>query len=308
MIYQTIVYTYIDEIKGGVNMTITKTNPLTKYTNYLAEQGKSINTIKSYNHDIGLFFEYFKIEPGIINRDQIIEYKDYLLETRNNDAKTINRALSSLKSYNEFLVENGYQDEVTILFQDYRKVQKQLTSPTNTSNKEIINFMEKVKKNEPIRNYYIVRLILNTGLRVSEILSIELSDIDLKRKNLKIVGKGSKQRNIPLNDKAIEIIKMAIEDRKNYNYAFNVLNSPYLFLSNKSEKLRSSTIERIFNNYSNKITPHSLRHMFATDYLENGGDLRSLQMILGHGNLSTTAIYTHPTESSMRRNINNCSF
>ena len=91
MIYQTIVYTYIDEIKGGVNMTITKTNPLTKYTNYLAEQGKSQNTIKSYNHDIGLFFEYFKIKPGIINRDQIIEYKDYLLETRNNDAKTINQ-------------------------------------------------------------------------------------------------------------------------------------------------------------------------------------------------------------------------
>lgn len=308
MIYQTIVYTYIDEIKGGVNMTITKTNPLTQYINHLAEQGKSINTIKSYSHDIGLFFEYFNIELGIINRDQIIEYKDYLLETRNNDAKTINRALSSLKSYNEFLVENGYQDEVVILSQDYRKVQKQLTSPTNTNNKEIFSFMEKVKKNEPIRNYYIIRLILNTGLRISELLSIELSDIDLKRKNLKIVGKGSKQRNIPLNDKAIEIIKLVIEDRKNYRYAYEVLGSKYLFLSNKSEKLKGSTINRIFNNYSNKITPHSLRHMFATDYLENGGDLRSLQMILGHGNLSTTAIYTHPTESSMRRNINNCSF
>lgn len=290
------------------NATITKTNPLTQYTNYLAEQGKSKNTIKSYNHDISLFFEYFKIEPGVINRDQIIEYKEYLLKEKNVDAKTINRRLSALKSYNEFLVKMGYQESIVILFQDYRKVQKQLTSPTNTSNKEIINFMEKIKKNEPIRNYYIVRLILNTGLRVSEILSIELSDIDLKRKNLKIVGKGSKQRNIPLNDKAIEIIKMVIEDRKNYRYAFNVLNSPYLFLSNKSEKLRSSTIERIFNNYSNKITPHTLRHVFATDYLENGGDLRSLQMILGHGNLSTTAIYTHPTESSMRRNMNNCSF
>lgn len=295
-------------IMTNATITITKTNPLTKYTNYLAEQGKSINTIKSYNHDIGLFFEYFKIEPGIINRDQIIEYKDYLLETRNNDAKTINRALSSLKSYNEFLVENGYQDEVTILSQDYRKVQKQLTSPTNTNNKEIFSFMEKVKKNEPIRNYYIIRLILNTGLRISELLSIELDDINLKRKNLKIVGKGSKQRNIPLNDKAIDIIKLVIDDRKNYNYAYNVLNSKYLFLSNKGEKLRSSSIERIFNNYSNKITPHSLRHIFATDYLENGGDLRSLQMILGHGNLSTTAIYTHPTESSMRRNMNNCSF
>ena len=209
---------------------ITKTNPLTKYTNYLAEQGKSKNTIKSYNHDIGLFFEYFKIEPGIINRDQIIEYKDYLLETRNNDAKTINRALSSLKSYNEFLVEIGCQDEVIILSQDYRKVQKQLTSPTNTNNKEIFSFMEKVKKNEPIRNYYIIRLILNTGLRISELLNIELSDIDLKRKNLKIVGKGSKQRNIPLNDKAIEIIKLVIDDRKNYRYAYDSKLYTYFYM------------------------------------------------------------------------------
>ena len=151
-------------------------NYLTEYINHLAEQGKSINTIKSYSHDIGLFFEYFKIEPGIINRDQIIEYKEYLLKERNVDAKTINRRLSALKSYNEFLVKMGYQESIVILFQDYRKIQKQLTSPTNTSNKEIINFMEKIKKNEPIRNYYIVRLILNTGLRVSEILSIELSD------------------------------------------------------------------------------------------------------------------------------------
>lgn len=289
----------------NMNLVVNE-NYLTQYTNHLAEQGKSANTIKSYSHDIGLFFEYFKIEPGIINRDQIIEYKEYLLKEKNVDAKTINRRLSALKSYNEFLVKMGYQESIVILFQDYRKIQKQLTSPTNTSNKEIINFMEKIKKNEPIRNYYIVRLILNTGLRVSEILSIELSDIDLKRKNLKIVGKGSKQRNIPLNDKAIEIIKMAIEDRKNYNYAFNVLNSPYLFLSNKSEKLRSSTIEKIFNNYSNKITPHSLRHVFATNFLENGGNLKALQQILGHGSLSTTQIYLHPSQDDIRKSMNNC--
>lgn len=292
-------------------------NSLSEYTEHLKENNKSANTIKSYCKDVNLFFRYYNLNNSInnsintlptITREQIIQYKNYLLNEKNIDAKSINRALSSLKSYNEFLVEKKYQNEVVILFQDYCKIQKQLTSPTNTNIKEVIKFMEKIKKNEPVRNYYIVRLILNTGLRISEILNIELSNINLKKKNLKIVGKGAKQRNIPLNDNAIEIIKLAIEDRKKYNYAFNVLNSPYLFLSNKNEKLQNCTINRIFNKYSNKITPHSLRHMFATDYLENGGDLRSLQMILGHGNLSTTAIYTHPTESSMRRNMNNCSF
>lgn len=285
---------------------ITKTNPLTKYTNYLAEQGKSKNTIKSYNHDIGLFFEYFKIEPGIINRDQIIEYKDYLLETRNNDAKTINRALSSLKSYNEFLVKVKLQENLVVLSQDYIRIQKQLTSPTSTTKNEAIKFMEKIKNNECPRNYYIVGLLLNTGLRISEALNIELDNINFKKKNLKVIGKGSKQRIIPLNEIAIEIIKKTIDDRKNYRYAYEILGSKYLFLSNKAEKLESSSVERIFNKHSNVITCHSLRHVFATNFLENGGNLKALQQILGHGSLSTTQIYLHPSQDDIRKSMNNC--
>lgn len=292
-------------------------NPLTQYIQYLQQQNKSGNTIKSYCKDINLFFEYFNLNnsnttinttPPIITitRDQILQYKQYLQNTKNNNAKSINRALSSLKSYNEFLVLTHHQNEVVVLSIDYIKIQKQLVSPTNISTKDAIRFMEKVKKNEPIRNYYIVKLILNTGLRISEILSIELTDIFLNKNKLRVIGKGNKQREIPINDEAKEIIQQAIEDRKNYNYALNVLNSPYLFLSNKTDKLESCTIERIFNKYSNTITPHKLRHVFATNFLENGGDIRSLQQILGHGSLSTTSIYLHPTEASMRKSMNNC--
>lgn len=297
--------------------TTNTTNPLTQYIQHLQQQNKSDNTIKSYCKDINLFFEYFNLTninttinttPPIITitRDQILQYKQYLQNTKNNNAKSINRSLSSLKSYNEFLILQKYQENLVILSQDYIKIQKQLVSPTNTSTKDAIRFMEKVKKNEPIRNYYIVKLILNTGLRISEILSIELTDIFLNKNKLRVIGKGNKQREIPINDEAKEIIKQAIEDRKNYNYALNVLNSPYLFLSSKTDKLETCSIERIFNKYSNTITPHKLRHVFATNFLENGGDIRSLQQILGHSSLSTTSIYIHPTEASMRRSMNNC--
>ena len=301
----------------NVTTTTNTINPLTEYTTYLTSLNKADNTIKSYAHDISLFFEYFNINTSTITnittppmftltRDQIITYKGYLQNVKNNNAKSINRSLSSLKSYNEFLVLKGWQESLVVLSQDYVKIQKQLLSPTNVSTKEAIHFMEKVKKNEVVRNYHIVALLLNTGLRISEILGVKLIDIHLDKKKLVIIGKGSKQRIIPLNPEAINIIEKSIEDRKNYRYAVEVMNSPYLFLSNKGGKLQSCTIERIFNKYSNIITCHSLRHVFATNFLENKGDIRELQQILGHEVLSTTAIYTHPSESSLAKSMNNC--
>lgn len=289
------------------NLTINNLNNnssyLEQYINYMESQNKSTNTIKSYTKDITAFFKYFNTNPTTLTRNQITQYRDYLLNTKNIDAKSINRALSSLKSYNEFLVKQGHQDNLIVLSQDYIKIQKQLLSPTNTSKNEAIRFMEKVSKNEPVRNYYIVRLLLNTGLRISEALSIELDNINFKKEYLKIIGKGSKQRIIPLNKTAIEVIKLAIEDRKNYKYA---TNSSYLFVSNKGEKLESCTIERIFNKYSNVITPHVCRHIFATNFLENGGSLKELQQILGHSSLETTQIYLHPSKNDLKKNVNNC--
>jgi len=288
------------------NIVVNTTNPLTQYTTYLQEQGKSANTIKSYTYDIGIFFDYFKLQPTILLRDQIIQYKEYLQKVKNMNAKSINRALSSLKSYNEFLIREGYMENLVVMSMDYIKVQKQLISPTNVTIGEAIKFMNRIKQNEVVRNYHIVILFLNSGIRISELTNIKLTDIFLNKKKLIVFGKGSKQREIPLNDIAIEIIQDAIKNRENYGYALNVLNSPYLFLSKKSEKLDTGTIERIFNKYSNKITPHKLRHVWATNFLKNGGDLKAAQQILGHSSLSTTQIYLHPTQDDMRNSMNNC--
>ena len=282
-----------------MNKTTSKINSskyLTEYTNYMTEQNKSTNTINSYVKDINLFFKYFQLmvdDSPILSRDQIVKYKDYMLKVKNMNAKSINRGLSSLKSYNEFMIREGYMDNLVILSMDYIKVQKQLVSPTNITIGEAIKFMNRIKQNENIRNYHIVILFLNSGIRISELTNIKLTDIFLNKKKLRVFGKGSKQREIPLNDIAIEIIQDAIENRENYRYAMNVLNSQYLFLSKKSEKLDTGTIERIFNKYSNKITPHKLRHVWATNFLKNGGDLKSAQQILGHSSLAATQVYTH---------------
>lgn len=279
------------------------TNPLTEYASYLASQGKSANTIKSYSHDISLFFGYLSIESGVISRNQIVQYKEYLLNVRNNDAKSINRSLSSLKSYNEFLVKIGYQNNVVVLSMDYIKIQQEFSSPTNITPKEASIFLNKLKVNESFRNYAIATVIANSGLRISEILDIKIKGLTFKDNELTIIGKGNKQRTIIVNKTAIEIIQEYIINHRSKSKYANTCE--YLWISNKGGKLQTCTIERIFNKYSNKITPHQLRHSFATDILENQIlDVRQLQQQLGHKRLDTVMVYTHPTKQKMKSKLN----
>lgn len=315
-----LYYYYINERKkdkimnknaNTTNITNTNTiNPLIEYTNYLSSLNKAENTVKSYAKDIELFFDYFNINNNTttppmftLTRDQIITYKGYLQNVKNMNAKSINRMLSSLKSYNEFLVLKGWQDSLVVLSIDYIKVQKSFSSPTNVNLKEAIKFINKIKDNESYRNYAIVTLIANTGLRISEALSIKINGLTLDDNEITIIGKGSKQRIIIVNDTAIEVIKeYIINHRSKSNYADKC---EYLFISNKGGKLEPCTIERIFNNYSNKITPHQLRHCFATSALENGIlDIRQLQQQLGHAGLETMMVYTHPTKEKMKQKLN----
>ncbi len=287
---------------SNMNNINTESNYLTQYAQHLAEQNKANNTIKSYTKDIELFFKYFNLSPNIILRDQIKEYKDHLLMVKNNDAKSVNRSLSAIKSYNEFLVLKELQEDLVVLSIDYTKVQQSFSSPVNVSIPEVIKFLDKIKKSEPYRNYAIATLIVNTGLRVSEALNIKLNGLILKDDEMTIIGKGSKQRTIILNPKAIEVIKEYITNhRSKSKYA---KESEYLFVSNKREYVGTYTIERIFNKYSNKITPHQLRHCYASNTLENDIlNLRQLQQQLGHARLDTMQIYTHPTKEKMKSKL-----
>jgi integrase/recombinase XerD len=271
-----------------------------KFKSYLEVKGKSKNTIKHYTYDANVFLNF--INPNNINnninRENIVEYKSHL-QSKQLNAKTINGILSSLKSYNEFLISIGIQESIVILSQDYIKIQKSFTSPTNTNNNEVGKFIKKIES-EPYRNYAIVVALANTGLRISELLNLKLSDLkNLDKNEATIIGKGNKQRKIIVYPRAVEVIKEYIKNHRFGKYE----NSPYVFISNKAEKLHTATIQAIFNKYSSKITPHDLRHNFATYYLKETNDLIGLQEQLGHENLNTTRIYLHPSMEDRKSNM-----
>jgi len=219
-------------------------NLLTSFTQYLTEtKNNSPNTIKSYIHDLESYFKYHNIntnntnqsnqQPSPLTRPNILSYKHYLQHTKQTNAKTINRILSSLKSYNEFLILNhpNIQQSLIILSSDYIKIQRSSTSPTNITLKEAIKFMDKIKSSEPYRNYAIVTLIANTGLRISEALSIKINNLYLDDNEMTIIGKGNKQREIIINSTAIKVINEYITNhRYKYKYA---ATSEYLFVSSK---------------------------------------------------------------------------
>ena len=292
-----------------MNQTANKINSstyLTEYTNYMTEQNKSPNTINSYVKDINLFFEYFGLvvdESPILSRDQIVKYKDYMLKVKNMNAKSVNRGLSSLKSYNEFLIKYGYMENLVVLSIDHMKIQQSFTSPTNITKTEEKIFLSKLEKYEPYRNYAIATVISNVGLRISEVLDIKIDGLILGDNEIIIIGKGNKQRDIIINNKAVQVIKEYINNHRcKSNYADKC---EYLFISKKGSRLDTGTIERIFNKYSNKITPHSLRHRFSSSALEDGVlDIRQLQQQLGHARLDTVMVYTHPTKEKMKSKLN----
>ncbi len=263
------------------------------FINYLILKGLSPNTIKYYTYDVKSFFNSY----DKFNRNNILSYINN--DKRDINAKSRNRILSSLRKYNDFL-----NDKVCrIKQQDYITIQKTYTSPNTLNKDKALKFIDTIKRKESYRNYAIVMVIANTGLRISEVLSLRLNNIKLDVNEALIKGKGNKQREIILNNKTVEIIHNYINNYRNKSKYAN--KSPYLFVSNKGIKLATCTIQRIFNNYSDTITPHMLRHLFASNALENKIlDVRQLQQQLGHSKLETVLIYTHPSKDAMKFSMN----
>lgn len=144
-------------------------------------------------------------------------------------------------------------------------------------------------------------MLAYSGLRISEALDIKLSELNLKAKELIIKnGKGSKQRLVIINDKIINALKEYLKERENLINK----NSDYLFISRESEKVSRTRINHIFNNYSDKITPHILRHFFCSNALENGWSVHEVAAQAGHTNIQTTLVYTNPSREEMKRKSN----
>ena len=273
-----------------------------EFTQYLINLGKSKNTISSYITDIEQYFSQF----STITRANILKYRKQI---SNLASTTINRKLSSLKQYNEFLFHNGYIDTIHIIKADYINIQN-MGNPTSIPEKTILKFLERVENKDcayKSRNIAIIYLMANTGIRREECCNIKLRDIDFQNRKIDIIGKGAKDRKVMLNNTAIKVINNYLKDRALQKNS----DSEYLFLSERSNKLTKETINAIFNFYSTpkcKVNPHALRHNWCTTMLENGIlSIVEVKDQAGHSFLSTTEIYTHARQDKMLEKIKNFS-
>ncbi len=269
-----------------------------EYKSYLQYNNYSQKTIDSYISEIE---HYFSLYPTL-SRSNILSYTNQIKHLK---ASSFNHRLSSLKSFNEYLLDNKLTDSIYIIKRDFIKQQRN-GNPTKITNIQVEKFLNKIHERESahkIRNLAIGYLIANTGIRREECCNIELVDLDLDNAELIIRGKGNKERTIPLNNIAIEYLKPWLIKREEYTYK----NSPYLFISERADHMSTQSINDMFKQYAtpkNKINPHALRHNLASKLLEdNILDLVQLRDFLGHSNISTTNIYTGSRQCEIKRKM-----
>mgnify|MGYP006415055129 FL=1 len=272
-------------------------DPITRsFIDYLfIEKGLSQNSVKSYQSDLLHFMEWsiqaLKIPAKLTTSQDINKYIKYLFD-QDFKSSSVNRKISSIKAYFIFLKKKKYIDVIPTEDMPIPKQNKNL--PNSMSEKDVETLLSSInaKRDIEIRDKAMVELLYATGVRVSELINIKFSNIDMNRNVIRVLGKGSKERLITFGDQAHDAITKYLLIR-------GKSQSKELFLSNRGKILsRVSFWNRIKVyltrcNLKSNISPHTLRHAFATHLLNRGADLRSVQMLLGHSDLSTTQIYTH---------------
>lgn len=273
------------------------------YVDYLVlERRYSNNTVDSYKKEIINFKNYIKKDLLLITSSDIENYLKYL--SKNNlSEKTISHYITCLKEFYKFLQLNDLIDNNPLEFISSPKTPKNLPKVLT---KEEVNLLLSFNPNNSLefRNKAMIELLYDSGIRVSELVNIKLSDLDLINSTLKTMGKGSKERIIPIGEYACNVLEIYIN-----NYRNDILkkrNSDYLFPSKKENHITRNGFFIILKDIAKKVgikntlSPHTLRHSFATHMLDNGADLRSIQELLGHSNISTTQIYTHVSNKHLR--------
>ena len=269
------------------------------FKNYLElERNYSNNTSLSYVKDVTLFSDFIKKDLLLVDKKDIEKY----IRSLNKSSKTISHVISSLKSfYNYYMrmgnIKSNPTDEI-----DRPKIEKKI--PEFLTLEEVSSLLNFEVNNEfEARNKAILELLYSSGLRISELTSLELSNIDLDECLVRVMGKGSKERIVPLGDYAIDALKEYIYF---YRPMLNKNNSSYVFLNNRGGVLSRQFIFKVIKEECIKkgirknVSPHTLRHTFATHLLKNGADLRIIQELLGHENLKTTEVYTHVSNERLR--------
>ncbi len=282
-----------------------KINVINDFISYISKKNYSINTYTSYINDLYYFYIFIKKDLKKVTFEDVKDYLEHL-NLKKEKPSSVRRKISSLKSFYKFLYKNNYMDkkDYPLTKVAYPKMEKKLPKFIYYNDLlEIIN--ESTKDKDGVRDRLIIEMLYATGVRVSELINIKINDIDFNNRRIIVLGKGNKERIVYYGEYAEEVLKeyMKTHERKNHNY---------LFVNSKGGQLTDRGVRYIIDNIMSKlsvkthVTPHVLRHTFATDMLNNGCDIKVVQELLGHSSLKATEIYTHVTNEHLKKVYYEC--
>ena len=280
-------------------------DPIERFLYYLTvEKGLSLNTLEAYKRDIRKFNAYLE-ETGknITNfrRSDLVSFINNLRDSGNQSA-TLARNIAALRGLCKFMLMEGLIKEDPV---------ENLTTPKGCKRvpkilgiKDVSSLLKKPKGDKfSLRDQALLEIIYSSGLRASEVVNMKVGDINFEAGFITIQGKGSKERVIPVNETALKTLKRYIEELR--PVLLNKKTSPYLFLRKGGKPMTRQRLWQLIKIYSKelsiKISPHTLRHCFASHLLDGGADLRALQKMLGHTDISTTQIYTKVTPERLKK-------
>jgi integrase/recombinase XerC len=293
------------------NAVTTAINYEEAFVNYLRyERNMSPETIRAYEKDLHQFMRFFSrgdgvpVSPAEITSLQIREYLTDLRE-KNYQKTTVVRKLATIRSFYKFLLKKGHVTTNPLTEIQTPKVEKRLPHFLAVEEVEKLLAAPQGGGFQANRDRAILEVLYSTGLRVSELTSLNVTDVDITGEILKARGKGRQERIMPVGRPALESIRQYIESRSTVS-RINESDPDALFLNRFGDRLSSRSIRKILDKYirvtglDERTSPHTLRHSFATHLLNRGANLRMVQELLGHKHLSTTQIYTHVTTGAMK--------
>ncbi len=278
------------------------------YLNHLeVERGLARNTLEAYRRDGEGFLAFLQAKGWVladVGRDNLFEYVRHLHLRLS--VRSISRKIVSLRSLYRFLLLDGYISEDPTETLDSPRTWRTLPTYLTQAEVETLLAAPELSKPHGLRDRTMLEVLYATGLRVSELVGLQIREVDLEASFLRTLGKGSKERLVPLGDSAIDYLGRYLRESRPY-FLRGRMASPFLFLTQQGGPMTRQYFWQLIVKYgtrsslSKKLSPHVLRHSFATHLLENGADLRAVQLMLGHTDISTTQIYTHVTRERLKQ-------
>ncbi len=287
-----------------------KVTAINKFKKFLQlEKGLSQNSIYSYTYDLKKFSEFLDQKNKDIlhaTQDDVQQFLKHEKTSKNNSTRTLARSLAAIRQFYNF-ISDSKELKIKNPTEKIETPHVEKNLPDFLTVKELDKLFDSISELDSyeLRDKTIFELLYSSGLRISEAISLHISDVDLENSFLQVMGKGGKERLVPVGKEAVRLLKKYL--RESRSVIIGNRECEFLFVSKKGSQLNRKSVWRLLKTYVSRteikknITPHTLRHSFATHLIENGADLRSVQELLGHMDISTTQVYTHMAKKQLEK-------